>query len=91
MAKYPGKKVCIIWDNAKWHKGKVLRAELAKKKKLKDLHLINMPPYATDHSPIEHVWQYSKSKIANRGGSDFETIKQEFLDKVNNRKFDYKI
>jgi transposase len=91
MGKYPNQKVCVIWDNARWHDGKVLKAELVKKKKLKNLYLINMPPYAPDHNPIEHVWQYAKSKIANRGGSDFKTIKQDFLDHINNRKFDYKI
>jgi len=91
MAEYPHKKVCVIWDNAKWHKGKLLRAELERKKKLANLHLINFPPYAPDHNPIEHVWQYAKAKIANRSGTDFAVIKQSFLDNVNSRKFAYKI
>ena len=91
MRKYQNKKVCVVWDNAKWHKGKLLRKELSGGKKLQNLHLINFPPYAPEHNPIEHVWQYAKSKIANRGGSEFATIKQSFLDNINNRKFNYKI
>lgn len=91
MKKNKGKKVCVIWDNAKWHNGAVLRAELAKQKQLKDLHLIHFPPYAPDHNPIEHVWGNAKGAISNRGGSKFETIKQEFENHIASRKFKYKI
>jgi len=91
MKQHPGKKVCIIWDNARWHKGKLLREALTSSKPLSRLHLINFPPYAPDHNPIEHVWQYAKSKIANRGGLEFEVIKQRFLNTINNRQFAYKI
>lgn len=91
MRQNKGKKVCVIWDNAKWHNGKVLRAELAKQKQLKDLYLIHFPPYTPDHNPIEHVWEDAKGAISNRGGSKFETIKQEFLDHIAGRKFKYKI
>lgn len=91
MRKNKGKKVCVIWDNATWHNGKILRRELAKQKQLKDLHLIHFPPYAPDHNPIEHVWEDAKGAISNRGGSKFETIKQEFLDHIAGRKFKYKI
>jgi len=90
MKKYPDQRVCVIWDNAKWHKGKVLRAELAKQKHLKNLYLISMPPYAPDHNPIEHVWQYAKSKIANKGELPFSTINQLFLENTK-RTFNYRI
>jgi len=91
MKKNPGKQVCVIWDNAKWHNGAVLRAELAKQKQLKNLYLIHFPPYAPDHNPIEHVWEDAKGAISNRGGSKFETIKQEFEDHIASHKFKYKI
>lgn len=91
MRKNKGKKVCVVWDNATWHNGKILRRELAKQKQLKDLYLIHFPPYAPDHNPIEHVWEDAKGAISNRGGSKFETIKQEFLDHIEGRKFKYKI
>ncbi|MEI6887334.1 MAG: IS630 family transposase [bacterium] len=91
MKEYPNQKVCVIWDNARWHKGKVLRAELAKKKQLVDLHLINFPPYAPDHNPIEHVWQNAKSKISNKSDLPFTKIKELFFNSINQRNFNYKI
>ncbi|MBI2595727.1 hypothetical protein HYW46_03270 [Candidatus Daviesbacteria bacterium] len=27
--------------------------------------MINLPAYAPDHNPQEHVWKYGKDKIAN--------------------------
>lgn len=88
---YPNKRVCVVWDNAKWHKGKLLRFNLSKDKSLERLHLINFPPYAPTHNPIEHVWQYAKSKISNRHEYPFSEIKQDFLASITNRIFDYKI
>lgn len=88
---YPDKRVCVVWDNAKWHKGKLLRYHLAKGKALERLHLINFPPYAPTHNPIEHVWQYAKSQISNRHKYPFPEIKQDFLGSITNRVFDYKI
>lgn len=52
---YPNKKICVIWDNAKFHKGKLIRENLKKGKSLEMLYLINFPPYAPDKNPIEHV------------------------------------
>lgn len=91
MKKYPDQKVCIIWDNAKWHKGKVIRAELSKQTTFKNLHLISMPPYAPDYNPIEHVWQYAKNQISNRHSTNFKTTKTEFENIISERTFDYKI
>jgi len=88
---YPDKRVCVVWDNAKWHKGKLLRFNLSKDKSLERLHLISFPPYAPTHNPIEHVWQYAKSKISNRHEYPFLEIKQDFLASITNRVFDYKI
>lgn len=91
MKKYPDQKICVIWDNAKWHKGKVIRAELAKQTTFKNLHLISMPPYAPDHNPIEHVWQYAKSHLANRHSTNFKQTKTEFETTLSERAFDYRI
>jgi transposase len=91
MKKYPGKQVCVIWDNAKWHSGAILRRELAKQKQLKDLYLIHFPPYAPDHNPIEHVWQTAKSQIANKHSVSFKQTKQQFEDSIMGRTFNYKI
>src|SRR3990167_8658415 len=88
---YPNKRICVVWDNARWHKGKLLRFNLSKDKSLERLHLISFPPYAPTHNPIEHVWQYAKSKISNRHEYPFPEIKQDFLASITNRTFDYKI
>jgi len=52
---------------------------------------LSNPPYTPDHNQIEHVWQYAKSQIANRGGLKFEVIKQKFLNTINHQQFYYKI
>lgn len=91
VKQYKNKKVCIIWDNAKWHKGKLLRENLGTGKKLQNLHLINFPPYAPEHNPIEHVWKYTKDKISNKNTQNFEEIKQQFNSTINSKLFNYKI
>ena len=91
VKQYSDNKVCVIWDNAKWHKGKLLKQELKTGKSLQKLHLINFPPYAPEHNPIEHVWQYTKSKISNRDSKDFTSIKLSFFNIIKSRNFDYKI
>ena len=91
LKQYPSKKVCVVWDNAKWHKGELIRYHLSKGRSLERLHLINFPPYAPEHNPIEHVWQYAKSKIANRSKQPFEKIKQSFLNLIDNHTFSYQI
>lgn len=91
MKKYPDQKVCVIWDNAKWHKGKVIKAELSKQTTFKDLYLISMPPYAPDYNPIEHVWQYGKNQISNRHSTNFKQTKTEFETIISERTFNYKI
>lgn len=91
VLKYPDKRICIIWDNASWHKGKNLRKKLKKGQSLQRLHLISLPPYAPETNPIEHVWQYAKEKIANRQESNFKKTKSAFLSVINSRRFNYKI
>ena len=91
LAQYPDKRVCVVWDNAAWHRGKLLSSNLSKGKSLERLHLINFPPYAPDHNPIEHVWQYAKGKISNRHQYPFVEIKQDFLNIISHKTFDYKI
>lgn len=91
IKKHPTKKVCVIWDNASFHKGKLLREKLKKNNSLERLHLINFPPYAPDHNPIEHVWNFAKNKIKNRSNLPFDIIKQTFLKTINSQAFNYRI
>jgi len=91
VAKYPDKRLCVIWDNATYHKGKLLREKLKKGNSLEKLHLVTFPPYAPETNPIEHIWQYAKKKISNRSSQAFEEIKQAFLQVITQRKFVYQI
>jgi transposase len=89
LGNHPNKKICIVWDNAPFHKSKAIREELKKDGILERVHLIAMPPYAPDHNPIEHVWNTTKQAIANIQHDTFEQTKQAFSDFVASRPFSY--
>lgn len=88
---YPNKKICIIWDNATCHKGKLMRAALAKDGLLERVHLIPLPPYAPDCNPIEHVWNTAKDALSNNQDKTFEETKLKFMQQVNRKFFYYQI
>lgn len=87
--KYPDKHICVIWDNAKFHHGKKLKKKLSTT--LRRIHLINLPPYAPDHNPQEHVWKYGKEKIANNQRESLEATVQAFETFVTGRFYPYHI
>lgn len=89
VKKYPDKHICIIWDNAAFHKGKLLREKLSTT--LKSIHLINLPPYAPDHNPQEHVWKYGKDKLANYQRGSLEETVQAFESIITSRNYPYHI
>lgn len=88
---YQGKRICLVWDNARWHKGKLVRKELKRGGLLDNFHLINFPPYAPDTNPQEYVWKYAKDKIANNQSVDFRRTINRFKLAVIHRKFNYQI
>lgn len=87
VKKYSDKRICIIWDNARFHHGKKIKAKLSTT--LKRIHLINLPPYAPDHNPQEHVWKYGKEKLANNQRESLEETVQAFETIVTGRKYNY--
>lgn len=89
LKEYPNKRVCIIWDNAPFHKGKLIREALGKQ--LKRIHLINFPPYAPDHNPQEHIWKYTKDQISNHQFDSFPKLITTFQQIVMGRKYTYQI
>lgn len=89
IAEYPNKSICIIWDNATWHKGKKLRERLGSGNALDRVHLVNLPPYAPDENPEEHVWKVGKDAIANEAFDTFDQLKERFVAAVTNRTFSY--
>lgn len=87
VKKYPDKRICIIWDNARFHHGKKIKAKLSTT--LKNIHLINLPPYAPDHNPQEHVWRYGKDKLSNNQRESLEETIQTFESIVMGRTYNY--
>lgn len=84
---YPDTNICIIWDNAKWHKGKLLRSQLDTSNLLERIHLINFPPYCPDTNPQEHVWKFGKESIANITRETFEELLSVFEKNINAKTF----
>lgn len=91
LAEYPDKKICILWDNASFHKGQEIKEALKKGEILERVHLIAFPPYAPDKNPIEHVWNDAKGAIANIQRDTFSKTKAAFVGHINNKKFAYQI
>ncbi len=91
LEKYPDKKICVIWDNAKFHKGKEIKKALGKGQLLERVHLVNLPPYAPDKNPIEHVWNTAKGSMANIQYDNFEKMKEAFANYIDGKKFKYQI
>lgn len=89
LEEYPNKRIAIIWDNAPFHKSKVIREQLKKHGIMERVHLIAMPPYAPDENPIEHVWNTTKQAVANIQQNTFEETKLAFSDFVASRQFSY--
>jgi transposase len=89
VKEYPEKRICIVWDNARAHKGKQLREALGKT--LKKVHLINLPPYAPDTNPIEHVWKKAKDQMSGKLGKGIEEVTNEFHSFITSSTFNYTI
>jgi transposase len=89
LTNHPNKKICVVWDNAPFHKSKAIREELRTGGIMEQVHLIAMPPYAPDNNPIEHVWNTAKKATANIQHKTFEDTKQAFSDFVASRLFAY--
>ncbi len=91
LREYPNKKICIVWDNAAFHKGLKIREALRAGGLLERVHLVAMPPYAPDNNPIEHVWNVAKGAIANIQHDAFEKTRTAFTEYIQSRKFNYEI
>lgn len=88
VGNYPDKRICIIWDNARFHHGKKIRKKLSTT--LRRVHLINLPPYAPDYNPQEHVWKYGKEKLANNQRESLEETVTAFESIVMSRNYPYR-
>lgn len=89
--KYPHQKLCIVWDNARWHKSKDLRALLNPGEEFSHIYFIWLPPYAPDKNPQEHVWKIGKYVVKNTVTETFDKLKKIFETSIRGKKFDYKM
>lgn len=86
---YPDKKIAIVWDNAGWHKSKDLRKLFAEGQVFESITTIQLPPYAPEHNPVEHVWCHAKCAVANFQREDPTLAFSAFEDYVRGREFQY--
>ena len=56
--------ILLIWDNARYHKSKEVKAWLEQNPGV--VELMNFPPYCPDRNPQEHVWKAMKQYLASR-------------------------
>lgn len=86
---YLNKHLCLIWDNASFHRTKKLKKKL--KTSLKVFYLLNLPPYAPDTNPQEHVWKYAKDEISNHQCATMKKMIGRFKSIVMGRNYSYQI
>lgn len=86
---YLNKQLCLIWDNASFHRTKKLKEKL--KTSLKVFYLLNLPPYAPDTNPQEHIWKYAKDEISNHQCATMEKMTERFKEIVIGRNYPYQI
>lgn len=89
--RYSHQKLCLVWDNARWHRSKELRAMLGKGKEFSHIRFIWLPPYAPDKNPQEHVWNIGKNAVKNTVTKTFDELKKIFEKSIRGKKFDYKM
>lgn len=89
--KYRDQKLCLVWDNARWHRSKELRSLLGRGKEFSHIRFIWLPPYAPDKNPQEHVWKIGKEAVKNTVTATFDELKKIFEKSIRGKIFDYKM
>jgi transposase len=82
---YPTQPILLLWDRAKWHKGKAVRRVFADHPRLDTVFL---PPASPHLNPQEHVWGQTLAKIThNHTYPTFSQLKAAFLDFLSSTLF----
>ena len=88
VAKYDGKRIVIILDNAKIHHAKLLKPFLEENKE--DLILKFLPPYSPNLNLIEGLWKWLKSSVINnvffKSVAEIDKAVFGFIQKINSDK-----
>ena len=64
-----GKKLCIVLDNAPWHKKAIRLIWAEQREEYQDIRdamtYLNLPPYSPDLNPIEQVWRITRKEVTH--------------------------
>ncbi len=86
---YPKQKLLIFWDRAGWHRGSEVQKFI---KEDKNIETIYFPKYTPEENPQEHVWKNGRSKVThNKFIQNIDMITDEFVNYLNNTKFNYSL
>lgn len=86
---YPKQRIVLLWDNAGWHKGSVVKEFIKNDERIEVIHF---PTYAPEENPQEHVWKRGRSEVThNRFIEDIDAATDEFVTFLNNTIFPYTI
>lgn len=77
LLKHPRGSVILVWDNARTHKGSLIRKILSR---LKRPHVEALPPYAPELNPDEGVWSQAKNTLANGRPDTIDKPRPHLLD-----------
>jgi putative transposase len=73
-------KVIVVWDGGTNHKGPLVRAYLARTRRL---WLERLPAYAPELNPVEQVWSWLKyGQLANFVPDDLAELDDEIIDQM---------
>ncbi len=82
-------KVIVVWDGGTNHKGPLMRAFLARNKRLWSERL---PPYAPQLNPVEVVWSWLEyGQLANVVPNNLAELDDEILDRLIRLRCDPKL
>lgn len=83
---YRGRHILLLWDNAGWHKSKLIKSFL---RTTGQFALMNFPPYAPDLNPQEQIWKALRRNIThNRFEKDFDVLIKDCLRYLNRANFE---
>ncbi len=82
-------KVIVVWDGGTNHKGPLMRAFLARNRRL---WLERLPAYAPELNPVEQVWGWLKyGQLANFVPDDLAELDDEIIDRLIHLRCDPKL
>lgn len=78
---YLGQHILLLWDNASWHKSKLIKSFL---KTTDQFTLMNFPPYTPELNPQEQIWKALRQNVThNRFEKDFDVLIKDCLRYLN--------